>query len=288
MNSSQLFSALLVAILTFNFATAQEKINLENSVLWRVEHPDLKSPSFIYGTFHLMCEDDYKIPEKVTEVLLNSDALVMEVNLSDPKEMQLIQESLSNPKKISEELSEEQFTELDSLVTKITQLPLSTYDAYGLSVLNMIMMTKMFPCSQFKSPENELGLLAKNRKIQILGLENGAEQMEIIKNAYPTEFALKQIMLFDSYKKDLNDAIVAYQNEEITTAVGLLTKENYMDENATALLLINRNLNWVEKMSEMMEKRSNLFAVGAAHLTEDYGILHLLRKKGYSVTPILN
>lgn len=288
MKHLQLFAAVLVFTLIFSFSQAQEKIKLENSVLWKVEHPELEKPSYIFGTLHFMCEDDFKIPEKVTEALKNVDALVLEVNLSDPKEMQSMQESMSNPKKISEELSKEQFNELDILVTEITEMPLSTYDAYGLSMLNTILITKMLPCSQFKSPENELTLLATKNQKPIFSLEKASQQIEIIRNAYPTEFALKQIMLFESYKKDFNKAITAYNKEDISTAVGLITKEEYMDENATALLQINRNKNWVEKMPEMMKERSNLFAVGAAHLTDDYGIIHLLKNRGYTVTPVIN
>lgn len=288
MKHLKLFTAVLVVTLAFNFSHAQEKIKLENSVLWKVEHTELEKPSYILGTLHFMCEDDFKIPEKVTEAFSNVDALVLEVNLSDPAEMQSIQESMNNPKKISEELSKEQFNELDILVTEITERPLSTYDAYGLSMLNTIMITRMLPCSQFKSPENELTLLATKIRKPIFSLEKGSQQIEIIRNAYPTEFALKQIMLFESYKKDFNKAIIAYNMEDISTAVGLITKEEYMDENATALLQINRNKDWVEKMPVMMKERSNLFAVGAAHLTNDFGIIHLLRKKGYTVTAVTN
>ena len=235
-----------------------------------------------------MCETDFQIPEKVTKAFNNADALVLEVNFADSTEMQSMQESMRNPKKISEELSREQYNNLDKLVIKITKMPLSTYDAYGLSILNTILMTKILPCSRFKSPENELILLATKSKKQIFSLEKASQQLEIIRNAYPPEFAFKQIMLFESYKKDFNNAIIAYKNEDISTAVGLIIKDDYMNENATLLMQINRNKNWVEKMPVMMEGRSNLFAVGAAHLTDDYGIIHLLRKKGYTVTPVFN
>lgn len=288
MKHLKLFAALLATTLNFGSSHAQEKIKLENSVLWKVEHPELKKPSYIFGTLHFMCEGDFKIPEKVTKAFHNSDALVLEVNFADPKEMQSMQESMSNPKKISEELSKEQYNDLDKLVIKITKMPLSTYDAYGLSILNTILITKMLPCSRFKSPENELILLATKSQKQICSLEKASQQIEIIRNAYPPEFAFKQIMLFESYKKDFNNAIAAYKNEDISTAVGLITKDDYMNENATTLMQMNRNKNWVEKMPVMMEGRSNLFAVGAAHLTDDYGIIHLLRKKGYNVTPVSN
>lgn len=285
MKHLKLFAALLATTLNFGSSHAQEKIKLENSVLWKVEHPELKKPSYIFGTLHFMCEGDFQIPEKVTKAFHNADALVLEVNFADPKEMQSMQESMSNPKKISEELSKEQYNDLDKLVIKITEMPLSTYDAYGLSILNTILITRMLPCSRFKSPENELILLATKSQKQIFSLEKASQQVEIIRNAYPPEFAFKQIMLFESYKKDFNNAITAYKNEDISTAVGLITKDDYMNENATTLMQMNRNKNWVEKMPVMMEGRSNLFAVGAAHLTDDYGIIHLLRKKGYTVTP---
>ena len=235
-----------------------------------------------------MCEDDFKISKKITQTLQNVDALVLEINLSDPKEIKSMQESMKNPKKISEELSKKQFLELDTLVTSIMGTSLTNFDAYGLSILNAIMIQKMLPCAQIKSLDNELMLLATEKQKPIYSLEKVSEQMEIVRQAYPTEFALKQILLFESYKKDFGQAITAYKNEDITTAVDLITKEIYMDENATSLMQIKRNKNWVEKMPQMMKERSNLFTIGTAHLTNEYGIIHLLREKGYTITPVFN
>ncbi|SIP91777.1 TraB/GumN family protein [Maribacter ulvicola] len=91
-------SILLLCVLVCSIATAQEKINIENSVLWKVELQDLNTPSFIFGTLHIMCEDDFMIPEKIQNVLSNVNALVLEINLSDSNEIQQLQEATSNPK----------------------------------------------------------------------------------------------------------------------------------------------------------------------------------------------
>jgi len=144
MKHLKLFAAVVVLALTFNFTQAQEKLKLENSVLWKIERSDLNEPSYILGTLHFMCEDDFSILEKVTNALQSVDALVLEVNLSNPVEMQAMQESLSSSKKISEELSKEQYNELDKLVTKITGVALDNYDAYGLSILNSIINSDNF------------------------------------------------------------------------------------------------------------------------------------------------
>lgn len=273
---------------SFNLSLAQKEIKLENSVLWKIEHSEMKKPSYVLGTLHLMCENDFTISKKITQTLQNVDALVFELNFSDPSELNSMQESMKNPKKISEEITKKQFQELDTLVTKVMGVSLTNFDMYGLSILNTMMIQKMLPCTQIKSIENELMLLALEKQKTIYSLEKVTEQMEIVRNAYPTDFALQQILLFDSYKNDFNKAITAYKKEDITTAANLITKDIYMDENATNLLQINRNKNWVEKMPKMMKERSNLFAVGAAHLTNEYGIIHLLRQKGYTVTPVFN
>jgi hypothetical protein len=288
MNHLKSIIAVLVFTLIFSFSQAQDKIKLENSVLWKIEHSELKEPSYVLGTLHMMCKNDFEISKKITQTLQSVDALVLEVNLSDKEEMKSMQETMKNPKKISEELTKEQFEELDTHVTKIMGISLTNFDTYGLSILNAIMIQKMLPCTEIKSLDNELMLLAAEKQKPIYSLEKISEQMEILKQAYPTEFALKQILLFDSYKKDFSEAITAYKNEDIKTAVSLITKDIYMNENATNLMQINRNKNWVDKMPKMMKERSNLFAIGTAHLTNKHGVINLLRQIGYTVTPVFN
>jgi hypothetical protein len=50
--------------------------------------------------------------------------------------------------------------------------------------------------------------------------------------------------------------------------------------------LKNRNENWIPVMAVMMKKRPVFFAVGAGHLAGDNGVIKLLRKAGYTLTPV--
>ena len=61
-----------------------------------------------------------------------------------------------------------------------------------------------------------------------------------------------------------------------------------MNEKSRKCLLEVRNENWMVKMPDMMKDKSTFFAVGAAHLLGEQGMINLLRKKGYVVKPILN
>ena len=61
-----------------------------------------------------------------------------------------------------------------------------------------------------------------------------------------------------------------------------------MNEKYRKWLLEVRNENWMVKMPDMMKDKSTFFAVGAAYLLGEQGMINLLRKKGYVVKPILN
>ncbi|HJW29526.1 MAG TPA: TraB/GumN family protein, partial [Saprospiraceae bacterium] len=52
------------------------------------------------------------------------------------------------------------------------------------------------------------------------------------------------------------------------------------------LLLNNRNRNWIPRIGEWMRKGTTLFAVGAGHLGGKNGVIRLLQKAGYKVTPV--
>ncbi len=52
------------------------------------------------------------------------------------------------------------------------------------------------------------------------------------------------------------------------------------------LLLTNRNKKWIPEIIEQAKLKPTFFAVGAAHLGNDVGVINLLRKQGYTVTPV--
>ena len=61
------------------------------------------------------------------------------------------------------------------------------------------------------------------------------------------------------------------------------TQEN---SNYEDVLLRNRNLNWIPVMSKLMATGPVFFAVGAGHLGGETGVIRLLRKQGYTLTPV--
>ena len=93
---------------------------------------------------------------------------------------------------------------------------------------------------------------------QLKDLDKSKEEFSIMENLYNAQ--------------DL-DSLCAYTDSDIM---------NMMREE----LLVNRNLRWVSKMSPLINKQRVFFAVGAAHLCGEDGLLELLSKQGYVIEGI--
>jgi hypothetical protein len=117
--------------------------------------------------------------------------------------------------------------------------------------------------------------------MKIMGLETTKEQLNIIDSTSP-ESTIRYLLLAAVAEEA---AIYEYSKLQI----------NYTTENIPALynsvssstsILDYRNKKWVPEIKKMIRGNSVFFAVGAAHLWGDKGIISLLRKEGYSVIPI--
>lgn len=77
------------------------------------------------------------------------------------------------------------------------------------------------------------------------------------------------------YKQDL-DGIKAAMDEKLNNSCDDTPEE-------AAVLIDNRNTDWIKKMQAIMAAHPTFFAVGAAHLPGDHGVLTLLKQVGYTV-----
>jgi len=57
---------------------SQPSLNLptdasNQTLLWEITGKDLKKPSYLFGTFHMMCKDDIKFSNNLLKALKNSE-----------------------------------------------------------------------------------------------------------------------------------------------------------------------------------------------------------------------
>jgi uncharacterized protein YbaP (TraB family) len=269
-------------------ASAQQPTSRDKSLLWEISGNGLVKSSYLYGTIHMICENDFKVTEKTTQALNKSAQLIIEANILDPNINTIMAKAMASDVPLSKKLSPADYHDVDSILKKKCGVPLAPFENYQLAATISLLAMKSFPCQELKSYETTFIQTMQADKKHIGYLEGLEEQVGYLLKSYTDKQIVDQVKAFDSTSMNMEKLVAAYKAEDLSSMYNLMTTPDQMDENTIHWLLEIRNKNWIDKMPEMMKQESTFFAVGGAHLAGPIGLIKLLREKGYTVTPILN
>lgn len=279
---NKIYAFIVGYVALFNVQVAKAT---DNTLLYSISGNGLEDTSYIYGTIHLMCEEDFNISAKVSNAFASTEQLFLEVDMDDPKEMATMMSAAKGKKKLTEILTPEQQKKLDEKLQAEVGLPLAAVNDYSLSTIQSLFMMKGLGCEKVKSYEQEFLALAQSQDKEVHGMEKASFQIKCLKKSTSAEDQFDD--LFDPGNNGMLKGLIENYKNEDTNALGEMFGDiTYMDDNMREWLLVKRNNNWVKKMPKIMTEKPTFFAVGAAHLLGDYGVLDLLRTEGYIVTPI--
>lgn len=133
-------------------------------------------------------------------------------------------------------------------------------------------------------------LRAKEMGRPSMGLESVMEQMSFLFDVPIAEQAkdlLETCMYIDFSEEMVSMLYEPYVNQDLAKIESLYFDSKVgNDEKENDRLVVRRNLNWVEKLDNMMPEQACLVCVGAAHLIGEQGLLQLFRDRGYTVEPM--
>lgn len=279
-----------------SWAFSQEKVTSmfpmqESSLLWKIEGKEIPKGSYIFGTMHLIEKEYFIFPDKLTKLLKKTDQLVMELAgmPSQTEALNLIQlkegsffdfftkeqtDSLIDWAEIELKMTEQSFRSTMSKMKPFVAIQLATQIQF---------------MGKTESYEMTFEKIAKEEGIEIKGLETISQQMAIFDNLSKIQMA-EMVMegirnpekTIDQSKKmqelyvgqNIDSLFLMIQNEG-----GVLSEEqsNFLDE---------RNQNWIPQIKSLISNKKTFIAVGAGHLGGQNGLIRLLEKEGYTLTPI--
>lgn len=272
----------LTTVLTSAFSFAQN----EDSLLWEITGNGLEKPSYVFGTIHMICEEDYFMNDKIENALNESDVLITEINFTNMEEMMLMQQAMQSEKPLKERISKDQFDRLQSLLKEKLDMDISMFENVSESGIASLITLKAFPCENIKVYEMELLQKAMLGQKQFNGLETVSEQMQVMQDHLNMDASIKLLEELGSTEDMTNEMVSLYKKQSIDKLLDLMKDSSYMDAQAYEDFVVTRNNNWVKKMPELMKTSSTFFAVGAAHLGSNDGVLQLLRALGYKVEAV--
>lgn len=261
----------------------------ENSLLWKISGNNLKTDSYILGTIHMMCPDDFIMHDKVTKVIGEVDKVVFEVNLFDEANTAQMQSMMMQPvPDFLKDLKESEIQLIDS-VLKANQLSITMFDMFHPAMVMSVLSLKSFNCPDMmniKSVEGEVYALAENKELG--DLETLDFQMDMMSKIATPSYFYKYLQNFDEVTAMTQTMVQAYNQENLAELSKVINDPRWMSPEVYDIMLTKRNKNWVESIPATIAEGKTLIAVGAAHLIGDIGIIKLLQDKGYTVTPVLN
>lgn len=260
------------------------------SLLWKISSDDLAEPSYLFGTIHLICEQDFFMDERIKAALAESDALVKEIDLSSPEIMLRLQQLMVNPDGayLHEYLSDEQLTVMDEYFTEHFGAGLAQVGMLKPLALSSMVLTAGMPCTDIKAYEMELAELANQHELAILELESVEFQMELfdrIPLADQVEWLWHGVDQEEESQRVMQTMVDAYVSEDLNQLLAAMQHDPQMME-YMELLLDERNRNWIAPIRDMMHEQQLFIAVGAGHLPGEQGVIRLLQEAGYTVEPV--
>jgi uncharacterized protein YbaP (TraB family) len=264
-----------------------------NSLLWEVSGNGLKKPSFIFGTFHLLCKEDLKFGSQLKSSLQAADEVYMEMDMDDPSTMLsgLLYMNMKNGKKLKDLYTEDQYKKIENYFRDSLGMPMMLFQGVKPYFLVAMLYPKMMNCKTSSGVEEELMTLAKENKKEIKGLETMQFQASVF-DSIPYEWQAKELLKnidsFSMYKKEFDTMVIQYREQQMDAMEKMIARSEFGSDKYEDILLTKRNRNWVSQLKPIMNKESVFVAVGTGHLVGKDGLLNLLKKEGYTVVPLVN
>lgn len=294
-NTFSLRIAVFFLVISFQ-STAQEKKTRdfpmsESSLLWEIKGPGVKHGSYLFGTMHLIEKEYFLFPKSLEKRVQKADILVMELpgmpsqfdamNLLKLKQGSFFDfftteqsDSILVWAKEALKLSEEAFRK--------TMSPMKPFVAIQLA-------TQMQFMGKTASYELKFEEIATESKVEIKGLETLEEQLSFFDNLtkeQQAEMVMEGIREMQKSIEFSRKVQQVYTRQNVDSLYIMLHENGGIVTSEEKLFIDDRNKKWVPQMRESLASKRTFIAVGAGHLGGPNGLIRLLEKEGFTLSPV--
>jgi len=281
-------STLLFFFLISPFLYAQAPT--ENALLWEIKAPGQSRPSYLFGTIHLICPADFSLSDSLKSAIAKTQQVALEVDMDDPGMMSAMMKSMNmtGGNELKKLITEPEYAKLKQFYKDSVGIGIAMFEKAKPFVLMGPLFNAVLAC-QPQSYEMSLVELAGKQKSEVIGIETIDEQMAIF-DTIPYKDQVKMILtMIDSLpqaRREFKELVELYKAQKINELYQMTMKSEFGMDGNEELMLFSRNQKWIARIKKIMLEKPTFFAVGAAHLGGDRGVIALLRKEGYIVRAI--
>lgn len=271
---------------------AERPSQQEKTLLWEISGNGLKQASYLFGTMHLLCAADAKISDSLQFSIDRAGEVYFEIDMDNMAEVMGVLRyiRMKDNRQLSDLYTAAEYQRVKQYFSENkTMLPLGMMERFKPYFIASMLSESKMPCESRKGMEEVIMAAVKQQQKQIHGLETMEFQASVF-DSIPYETQARELLQsIDSAGK--TDSMTlrmleVYRNQDLDAIEQLTLQEEGGVSSFLDLFLYGRNKKWIPAMDAAMKQKSILFAVGAAHLPGENGVIHLLRKAGYTLRPM--
>lgn len=285
----------ILVLVFFASCSTKNKVSVANSgeLMWKIEKEGLPGASYLYGTIHLMPDENFFIAEDAQKALSECESVTLEANVDmSIKEQMALAQTMMLPagKEYTDYMSMRDYNQFRAYLMDTIGMKEGKVDRYMKIkplFLMAVILTEYY--DDVTMYEMEFIDMAKDQNKEILELEGAAYQMDLIDSIglgmfFPEADDIQEIVpgfekLLSAYlTKDLDNLYTTLM-EDVD-----LTKEE--DKLTMEYLFHRRNAEWIPKIEKIITKETSFIAVGCGHLAGETGVVARLKAEGYTLTPM--
>lgn len=258
------------------------------SLLWEISGKNLEKPSYLFGAIHLIGKSQFFMPEAAKERFDLATTLVMEINLDSALTQQkLMQGMMMNGGITIKALLQEDYGKVKQFLHDSLSLDLTTLNTMKPIFVETLALPRIIG-EPALSYETYFLNLAREAGKKIVGLETVEEQIQFL-NRIPlqeqAQVLLEFVETYSEQKTLYHEMVELYKRQEIDRLYQLILEQPEF-ERYREILLDARNRAWLPEIKMLIMQEPVFIVVGAGHLPGEQGLIKLLTKVGYRVTPL--
>lgn len=271
--------------------------SLENALLWEISIDGVEKPSYLFGTIHMIGQEDYFLPQGTLTGIENTEKMVFEIDMASMTDMSNLMGIMGkifmkDNKTLKDLLSEEDYASVKDHFSDLG-LPMMMLDRIKPMFLSAFTFGDMNPGSmqtgEIKSYEMELFSIAQSRNMTSGGLETIDFQISVF-DSIPYEdqaqLLVETIKSSNTENDEFKEMVNLYKAQDINAMGSMFSEEESGYADYEDVLLIKRNKAWIPQMIETAKEQPTFFAVGAGHLGGKFGVINLLTQEGVKMKPL--
>jgi uncharacterized protein len=278
----------LFIMLFVSVCLLQAQTETTGSVLWEITGKGLKQPSYLFGTIHIQDKRVFNYGETVEKALYSCNAFAMELLMGNIKKEELEAQMLMKDKSLQELYSAEDYELLKKIFKEKTGTALMIFQKTKPFFVSAQLMQANMRQDMPLALDMHLLKLAADTGMLTFGIEEFADQMGAVDKISLEDQAK---MLLESVKdttgseEQFDDLLQTYLSGNLEKMLEL-SADSSMPKEFNEYFLVKRNYKMAKVIGKLIKKQPTFNAIGAAHLGGKEGVIHLLRKKGFTVRPV--